>query len=644
MSSKIARDIYYDNVRTGDVLKVPRYPNLTGLGGDLGESGMEGDVVLDRSGTGPLPSAIPGPTFYGHNGSSWVPLGGPGAVEPLDITLDAGNETGGNNIVMSIGDNIVGDRGFFDASNVADPEIIIQSTSTNGINIVSENLAVGSTGSVVVATGDQTALGGTDNSGQIVIQTGSLPDGAGLTGNIVINTGRIFKTAGPTGSLDLATGSISNAAGSKTGTIDIHTGSTGSNAGESGKISIYTAETTAGFQSGSISLETGETNNTESGDISLLTGDSITLDSGNASFLTGDAPAGSSGSVTFITGKADISGSVRIGSGQSTTSSGLTRLVTGTGGINSGNLEIFTGGAVDGSGDLSLLTGVSTNGTSGDIEINTGSADTTSGDIEIATGDSDTSLSGDVFIRSGATGGGGNTPGTVNLVTGDSAAAVKAGAISIQTGSTTTNTVASIVLDTIPDVNEIVMSTGGSSSVTVEGNQSVTVHRGNIEMDNSTGGAGYVDFNTVSNGVRYTTADYNAATGSPTASVRTIGVTKGDSGPRPFATATINSLCGKIVANGVNIGYLETTNITVTATGLVTPNSVILLTLETIGSTSTVCGAAANVHGIVNDQFQIAIISLDVDSVSVGAVGTTAENSLFVEDAIIHYLIINPVA
>ena len=64
-SFNISKDAFYNSLINLDQLKIPRYPNIAAAGD---AQGLEGNLILETS-TG---------TFYGHDGTQWVPFGGGG--------------------------------------------------------------------------------------------------------------------------------------------------------------------------------------------------------------------------------------------------------------------------------------------------------------------------------------------------------------------------------------------------------------------------------------------------------------------------------------------------------------------------------------------------------------------------------------
>ena len=89
---KTANDKIFNSLNVVNNLSIPSIGFLSSIGDNFS---FTSKILLETSSN----------IFYGHNGITWVPLGGEGA-ETLQQTLAAGNTTNGENIIVTNGDSI----------------------------------------------------------------------------------------------------------------------------------------------------------------------------------------------------------------------------------------------------------------------------------------------------------------------------------------------------------------------------------------------------------------------------------------------------------------------------------------------------------------------------------------------------------
>lgn len=320
--------------------------------------------------TGTGAAANPGMNITGANGASTNPItirsGNASAGNSGDITLQPGTATGGTEGEINLYADFVRTKlgnvteiGSSSNGNVAKMHIVdLQFNRTdNGTQVANINYA----GTAKVQNFFGTAL--YTNEAQVsgsyknlVIGTANRSD-TSASGNTYIGTGDQSGTSGNSGTITIESGDSDNGV---TGALDIKTG---------------TSQTST---SGAITLETGESNSTTgntSGNITIRTGQQFDASS-----------TGASGSVTIQSGNRQGNAAAFGGTGAVTIRSGF--ISSGTG--NTGGVSISTGGqsAPSGnSGAITILSGNS-NSNSGDINISTGTAGVTRGEITL-TADAD---------------------------------------------------------------------------------------------------------------------------------------------------------------------------------------------------------------------------------------------------------------
>jgi len=220
-----------------------------------------------------------------------------------EVVIDKGNgfvAIGGANSTLSnlvsptaINQDLIFDTGL--AAVIKTEDTI--TGATLGLSVLSGNSPDDASGPIIISSG--TSVG--QNSGQINITTGIATSSA-ESGQLQISTGDGDTTSG---SLAIFTGAqINPAAGAPSGAIGLSTGSNAGTAG-SGNISLNTAATSTGNgNSGSVTINTGDSDNGNSGNISLTPGVSISGTSGKIVL----ADTASVGTVGHIWTSTDING------------------------------------------------------------------------------------------------------------------------------------------------------------------------------------------------------------------------------------------------------------------------------------------------------------------------------------------------
>lgn len=263
-------------------------------------------------------------------------------------TLANGNQSGGNDPTIDVGDRILwsGTRDGAAATQLvseAVPAAPVLLTATAAINLDGVEASTG----IGLTTGNATATGaGTVTSGALALSTGqTFEAGAGIAG---------------------ASGLIAIATGANNGANPL--------GGGSGDLVLATGMSDLGGFSGDVSIATGFSR-ASSGQVSIRSGDSI----------SGGAGA-NSGQVQVYTGEAYLgSGPLSIYTGLSATgTSGALSLSTGDG--DSAGDVVLTGGLTNGAGAgaaISLRGGAAATGTGGPVQLNSGVGVGGKGRIEV---------------------------------------------------------------------------------------------------------------------------------------------------------------------------------------------------------------------------------------------------------------------
>lgn len=363
----------------------------------------------------------------------------------LQNTLVIGNITGGNDIITSTGDQLVGDCGFLDLGAVAPSDGIqlfsndAAAAGVNGCNMNLETgdggIAGGNGGNFGVLTGigsdfgshggDMTLETGTGGlsgrGGDITILSGDGAPGLGGNrgGNILLrsgtgsasNSGDITidcLTGGRGGNINIRAGNSDGTGVQLGGAIEVTAGTaSGNNAGADVVISGGGSSIVGTGNGGASTMRGGAAGNSGTGGtVSCFGGDSFNGDGGLALFEGGRADANDNLTGAELGGRVIIRGG-RAGSGN-----------TGDPSLGpSGGIDILSyavsvpGGQAFGSGDVKVSTG-STNGvggvvTSGDISLSTGNTTSVggaqSGDISLITGNNfDDTSAGSMFFTLGS--------------------------------------------------------------------------------------------------------------------------------------------------------------------------------------------------------------------------------------------------
>jgi len=365
----------------------------------------------------------------------------PIVADTLAATLAVGNETGGNDVVLSVGDVITA---VDDLNIKANSPVGVGSGGLLTIKSGNGGTTSGTAGSLILEAGS--AQGAGDNSGgTCIISSGSSTGGnsagtmevaggdggtTGFGGDTRLNAGDGGSTSGPAGDVKLTAGDSTSGdagivelnAGTSSGadpggTITLNAGAGGATSGAGGDIALL---------AGSATGASGD-----AGDITLTAGNSLDTNiGGDVDINAGDSTGGNGGRV-LIDGGASTSG---------TSNGGLVQITGGTttsigGGDATGQVHIHTPNATSGlnTGDILLNPGDVDTGDAGAILIDggnsTGSGDATNaiitgGDAHLGTGQA-----GSSFLVGGfrnATGGGGNAtveggPGAASGADGGSA-------------------------------------------------------------------------------------------------------------------------------------------------------------------------------------------------------------------------------
>jgi len=369
-----------------------------------------------------------GGQVWAWNGAAWA-LSTVAGTQTLAQTLVLGNTTGGNDIIVSAGDDIV----------------------LSGSSLLTSGSAAGTALAIRAAIGNA----GT-NGGAISITSGSSDFAARTSGVVTIASNSSSIAAADTGAVNLQSGSSTFA---MSGDVTVQTG----NALSSGGVSLTSGMGTGG-NSGPITLLTG-TSTAASGGISGncgsgLTGGTIVFEAGQSTGADGGLVEISSGTTTFA---GSVSGMVLLTSGNqfpisATNGSGAVTVKSGTGGSTSGISGIVTVSSGDtigsASGAIVIVSGEATTGSTGNVSLGSGDvtgAGTISGDVNITTGDANTGA-GDIFITCGASNSGG-VAGDILIISGLSVTA-DGGFISLVSGQTQ---------NTANVTGDISISTGGGA-------------------------------------------------------------------------------------------------------------------------------------------------------------------------------------
>lgn len=343
---------------------------------------------------------------------------GGGANQSLKTTLSIGNITGGNNIIVSIGDFISGENA--EGGNLLLKGGNVESGKGGNVSVVSGTSDAGDGGDIeLIASGTESSNGYAGN----ILFKGS-PSGE------LYGTSFIFSGGWPETSSDFNPGSfsvfLSPAAGNGNGgAITLLAGdgaiSTGSNTSNGGGVNIRSGKAFAG----------------NGGDVSLIAQDG-SIHGGQINIESGSG-ANTGGNIRLAAGSGDIAGNVYISSGNGTAVKGAVDIYSnggnfalGSGGgnflITSGSGPLQIGGrevGVEGVDSVKIYTANQIENNSGSIEIASGSSENGfTGNILIKGGDSENNSAGAVIITGGTSsnnssgnvvinGGYGSSPGRV---------------------------------------------------------------------------------------------------------------------------------------------------------------------------------------------------------------------------------------
>lgn len=268
------------------------------------------------------------------------------------------------------------------------------------------------------------------------------------TNSVLYQSGQ--ATAGPSGDVLFSSGAVTAGVGTASGACAVGSGSvTGGGAGgASGSVIVSSGASFGAFQSGPLTIKSGDTPSTVgSGGVTVSSGACTGLaTSGTLSLASGTSPT-ASGSVALQSGASATTGTARLQSGNASAgASGAITVSSGTGTGGSGSITASTGSVSGGaSGLISVSSGSGTSG-SGSITVSSGSASAgASGGATISTG-SGTTSSGTITVSSGT--GGSASSGAISLITGGSTGSGGSGNVSIATGAVTIGAVGKIDIST----------------------------------------------------------------------------------------------------------------------------------------------------------------------------------------------------
>jgi hypothetical protein len=303
--------------------------------------------------------------------------------QTLAQTLAIGNNTGGSDIVLGVGDQINGD-GDIVLDSDSDGYIIIKSGTTEIARFENNSgdprLLFAESGNPVIAQSDRI---GESNASDFTIQAQNAD--AGAFGGY--NGGRVEIYGGD---------SVNSGLG---GGIKLHTGHSANGAGGDIDLLAYSDSGSCDGKGGSVNLWGGLSINDDGGDIFLGAGDS---------------PLGLGGNVTLQSGNSDdgIGGyvSIKAGSSSGFGDGGELRLEAGNGLVGPGGHAYIYGGSSSGgpAGHAYICGGSSSVGMGGQVNINggIGSIDSYGGTASLSGGDGNYSNGngGDAFVNGGVAG------------------------------------------------------------------------------------------------------------------------------------------------------------------------------------------------------------------------------------------------
>ena len=231
---------------------------------------------------------------------------------------------------LEVGANII--LGSYTLTNIKGSAVTVATAPGDGD---------GQSGVLELRSGDQDVI---DNSGSVVIASGSATGGASNSGNISIQTGdadvnsgvvSIGSGVGGTQSGDLI---FKSGDCPTTGLVEIGSGE----GGTSGNLLLYTGP--GSDLSGEVQIYTGESDSSNTGTISIYTG-GADVQSGDIFISTGNAATSSSGHIQLTTGTAGTSrGDIRFQNG---TEGSVGHVWTSTGVQGEGGWAAPAGAAID---------------------------------------------------------------------------------------------------------------------------------------------------------------------------------------------------------------------------------------------------------------------------------------------------------
>lgn len=426
-------------------------------------------------------------SYNGGDGGDIHLIGGPSAGSRAindragHILLDGGTSSG-----VGVGGSIKIQSGSGSESGV----ILLQTRDekfgrpSGPIAIKTGDTADGGSGELTLSTGSATRDKG--RAGAINIQGGAT--GSVFTRGIhypnpystepVSEGGEISLVAGTSYSGIGGTLGLTGGMGSKGGgdlNVTAGEGMSGSTGGDTLVYGGYSKSTggstivqggTGGGHGGDVYLRGGTTTGiSRGGDARVESGDSLGSGSGSVIVQSSDSEWKKSGDVNLVSGSSSVTtGNVQVGSGgisRGQGRSGNVEVVTGDG-STSGKISLVSGGSyAENSGDVSLssgeVSGYSSRGDSGAISLSTAdsgqSSRGNSGEINLTTGTSTTGKSGGISFQAGHSKGGGgdvylkasnshSDGGSIELQSGSSGFS-KAGDITLKTGHAPSSTTSS---------------------------------------------------------------------------------------------------------------------------------------------------------------------------------------------------------
>jgi hypothetical protein len=416
--------------------------------------------------------------------------GGGGGGEDLAQTLVIGNFTGGTDILVSTGDEIVGESDLSLRSTGGSSEIFLTS-GISGFVVVDDFLTLSST-AVVSATAPNVANIGTrlmnpnpnNRATGLLLSTASTPAaGSGVSaktagyihllpgdggasspgaGNLSGIGGVIDLIAGRGGAATASEHSASGggairvfagpggagAAGvfsGNGGSLQLAAGAAGSaGGGTRGNGGVVTLNGGAGRTGGTVAIAAGNGSELGGGNLTLSAGTGVTAGGAITATAGTGGSTGPGGAATFVAGSGVPGGNAELrggdGLGASPNQGGST-LLRGGNGTNAGSVDI-AGGLGQNGGSVFIVGGTSTVGGGSSLNLTGGQGATFGGNVFVTGGLGTINGGGSVFVSTAVTTT--QNSGSVQLTTGSSTSGIT-GSIVIRPGASASGPVAGSV-------------------------------------------------------------------------------------------------------------------------------------------------------------------------------------------------------